>query len=713
MKEKIIAALLMAITTLTTVAPVLAAFDLGDYPGFLFTDHNLNAYVVAGADAKPADVVGMTDLAVRLAGESYEEVSAGGLEVAGGKKEEVPMNTALNGASVFGSTLDDTDLSGLKDSSVTITTSSGSEEYDYSEEVRLTSGIVLETGLTASDPDEDYKADAFLEVGTGSVGYYYVLDDDLDVGYYFNDSSSDYPIEIEFLGKTLTITSATATSITAQVGEKKVLKAGDSVTIGGKTITLQSTTSTSKAVVECGGTTKAIAEGAQGVLCGLEIFVDTVLDDDGITNDQAILIIGTDATKTYDDADPYIGQDEDDPDWVWDLSGLTGNNPTIGILFDQNWNEPDEVVKVGSKLCLPENYACIDLNSYTNKEWQKYKVDTTTEDLYQVGGSTIAQSSGYIIHWHATGGGKDGFNVAGEDTDDVGLWFNTTTDDIQVYWKDPDNNKYTDAGTTYYVTNKTAAGTNMFFFTFKDTNMGVYFTWYPVSAPSDAAMTFNTSSGSDINITIELNNDRFEYLGETDGDTDVANDLRYGTRDISGWEEDTMTETGIIIYDPDAHTAGDSFELGIPTDEAEFTANVIATGPTGAITEGGEFIKKVVPITNAVAKLDSEVSLPVNKHLILVGGSAVNKLSAQAMGLTYPTYGSSGLLPFASGEGYIKVFDGTLETGYVAVVVAGWEAQDTRNACSVLQQYGTFKTQLDGNVAVKVTSVTASGITPA
>jgi hypothetical protein len=83
------------------------------------------------------------------------------------------------------------------------------------------------------------------------------------------------------------------------------------------------------------------------------------------------------------------------------------------------------------------------------------------------------------------------------------------------------------------------------------------------------------------------------------------------------------------------------------------------------------------------------------------------------MGLTYPTYGSSGLLPFASGEGYIKVFDGTLETGYVAVVVAGWEAQDTRNACSVLQQYGTFATQLTGNVAVKVTSVTASGITPA
>jgi len=94
-----------------------------------------------------------------------------------------------------------------------------------------------------------------------------------------------------------------------------------------------------------------------------------------------------------------------------------------------------------------------------------------------------------------------------------------------------------------------------------------------------------------------------------------------------------------------------------------------------------------------------------------VGSAAVNRLSATAMGLEYPTYGSSGLFPFAEGEGYIELVDGVVETGKYAVLVAGWEAEDTRDACSVLQQFESFSEQLDGNTAVKITSVSASGIT--
>jgi len=96
---------------------------------------------------------------------------------------------------------------------------------------------------------------------------------------------------------------------------------------------------------------------------------------------------------------------------------------------------------------------------------------------------------------------------------------------------------------------------------------------------------------------------------------------------------------------------------------------------------------------------------------VLVGGPAVNRLTATALGLTYPTYGGSGLLPFAEGEGYIALVDGVVETGKYAVVVAGWEAADTRDATSVLQQYDSFLEQLNGNMAVKVTGVSASEIT--
>jgi hypothetical protein len=709
MKQKVIAAFLTAIMTLTSlVIPVLAQYDLGDYPAPFASGGSLDVYVVVGADAASADVVGAVDLAARLAGESYQEVSSSGVGVTGGKTEEIPLDSALNAAGYFGSTLDDNDIPGLSDTQITITSSSGSEEYDVHEEIQLTSGIELETGLTNNNPDEDFTDKAFLEVDKDSVKYCYVFDDNLDSGYFFNDSSSDYPIEIEFLGSTLTITGADANSLTAQVGDKELLASGESITLGGQTVTLESTT-TSKAVISCGGTTKAVSEGASATICGLEVVVDTLIDDEGTENDQAILVVGEDATKTYDSGDEYIGEDEDDPDWVWSLASLNTNNPTLCVEYDQQLDEPDEVVYMGEQLCLPGDYACIDLNSFVEDNYQDYEVELATEELYQADGSTVRVTTGYVIHWESKGGDDDGFSVGGEDTDDVALYFNASTLDIDVFFKDPDNNRYTYSSS---VLNGTNAG-NAFFFTFEDTNMGMYFDWN--AAGSEGNMTFNVTAGDVIRINFEVSsNNRFDYLGETDSDTTTAYDLMYGSRDISGWEEDTLTETGIVIYDPDSHLSGDSFEFSINGDESDFVTNVIVTGPEGTVTAGEDAIEKVVPVTNAVAKLDSEVSLPVGKHLILVGGPGVNSKTAQAMGYTYPTYGSQMTgEEFGEGEGFVKIYEDVLEDGYAALVVAGWEAAQTRNACSVLQQYSSFADELDGNEAVKVTSVTAEGITAA
>ncbi|PIV68396.1 MAG: hypothetical protein COS07_04180, partial [Candidatus Aenigmarchaeota archaeon CG01_land_8_20_14_3_00_37_9] len=206
----------------------------------------------------------------------------------------------------------------------------------------------------------------------------------------------------------------------------------------------------------------------------------------------------------------------------------------------------------------------------------------------------------------------------------------------------------------------------------------------------------------------------FTNLGTT-ANTEEADELqtKAGTTswiNMGTKDEDHRSLYGIIIMNPKSHGASDEAVFKVPSEQVFATVSV--KGPGSTTTATGTGIKKVVPVTNAVAKLDTEVSLPVGKHLVLVGGPAVNKLTAQALGLTYPTYGSSGLLPFAQGEGYVGLTDGVLEIGKYAVVVAGWEAGDTRNACSVLQQFGTFATQLDGNMAVKVTSVSASGITP-
>jgi S-layer protein (TIGR01564 family) len=219
----------------------------------------------------------------------------------------------------------------------------------------------------------------------------------------------------------------------------------------------------------------------------------------------------------------------------------------------------------------------------------------------------------------------------------------------------------------------------------------------------------------DMRMYWEVTSKSFSNLGVT-ASTEEADELqaKRGTAtytNIGTKDEDHRSNYGVVIMNPKSHGASDEAVFKVPNEQVFAKVSVKSTGSTTTTASGG--VKQVVPVTNAVAKLDTEVSLPVGKHLVLVGGPAVNRLSAQAMGLTYPTYGGSGLLPFAEGEGYVALVDGVLESGKYAVVVAGWEADQTRDACSVLQQFGSFSGQLDGNMAVKVSSVSASGITAA
>lgn len=719
MKTKLLSAILTALLMTSTF---VAAVDLGNYPSFLFTDHNLDAYVVVGSAAASADVVGAVDLATRLAGESYEEVSTGGsVSVSGGKKEDILLNTALNAATAFGSTLNYGDIPGLLHSTVTISTCLGGtscttykDTYDVHDELQFTSGIALETGLTSSSPDEDFKSDTFIEVGKSSVKYYYVFDDALSNGNYIANTSDSYPLEIKFLGKTLTITGASdADTMTIQSGDEYSLNVGDSVTVGGKTITLDNVGSGSSVVISVDGTSGTISSGSQKTINGINIKNKEAFYSTEKADRSATILVGEDVSDTVNDGDAYcIGATdkdtcEDDAVWVWDLAGLTGSDPTIGVMYNKQLDEADEVIGMGKELALPNDYMKIKLDSYVETDYRKYTVESDEiVDLYW--GTYEAVDTKHTLHINGAGGSKDSLETetGSHKTDDLYFYYNTTLDSVQVFYKDTSDNKikYVDVNAS------DGAAAAIGYFTFQDTRLELDLSWNAVN--DNGTLVFKTANGDDLTIMFEKDGSSgFSYLGQTDGDTAYANDLLYGTTDISGWEEDTRTENGIVVYDPKAHLSGDSFEFDINGDESDFKVNVVVLGPSGSTTSGDK-VKKVVPITNAVAKLDTEVSLPVGKNLVLVGGPAVNKLTATALGLTYPTYGSQQTL-FAKDEGYIKLTKDVVETGKYALVVAGWEAKDTRNACSVLQQFGTFETQLTGKMAVKVTAVSASGITAA
>ncbi|MEM5806411.1 MAG: S-layer protein [Candidatus Aenigmatarchaeota archaeon] len=113
---------------------------------------------------------------------------------------------------------------------------------------------------------------------------------------------------------------------------------------------------------------------------------------------------------------------------------------------------------------------------------------------------------------------------------------------------------------------------------------------------------------------------------------------------------------------------------------------------------GGEVVRvlDVNRLQVPVAKLDTEVDLAtVDKNLVVVGGPYVNRVAAALLNVPYRNFDAIKTLYEDLGaidKGLVKAFD--LGGGKVALLVAGWRAEDTRLAASVLQQYERFADKL-------------------
>ncbi|MEM5870239.1 MAG: S-layer protein, partial [Candidatus Aenigmatarchaeota archaeon] len=185
-----------------------------------------------------------------------------------------------------------------------------------------------------------------------------------------------------------------------------------------------------------------------------------------------------------------------------------------------------------------------------------------------------------------------------------------------------------------------------------------------------------------------------------DGNCDVS-DVKLGTQE---WKE--TLDYGTEILGIKEYTARDKVVMKLPADQQKA---VVYVGKLGAAVEGQTYLK-YTPVTAPVAKLDTELSAAdKTKNLVVVGGPCVNKEAAAALGLTFPACGEASGIP--ENAAIIKIVEDYPASGKYTVIVAGWEAANTRTACAVVQQYATLLK--DQNVkAIKVTAATTTGITP-
>ena len=103
----------------------------------------------------------------------------------------------------------------------------------------------------------------------------------------------------------------------------------------------------------------------------------------------------------------------------------------------------------------------------------------------------------------------------------------------------------------------------------------------------------------------------------------------------------------------------------------------------------------IIPISVSAVKLDTEVSNVESKNIVAVGGPCANAVVAELMGNPSDCGSALGI---ESGQALIKLFE---NGDYVALVVAGQDAMDTRLAAQILSNWDDY--DLSGSEMIATT----------
>jgi len=741
----------------TLMSAVALDTTLGDYPmPFIKAKKFSNVAAIVGEASAPDDNTALLDVLSGLEqATSVSKPGSGGTTSYGGasKTEDLQVGKALNDSSDgFGTSVDDDDVDGFQDTTVRIDIDDVSDDYAVRDEIRFGNGCsgattltgnsgiespIVQTGLSY-DRDEDWQDRVFITLLKQSVCYRYTFDTTLAAGNKLSSAKSTDPITINFLGQELEIQNATNTTLVVNSGERFDLKAGESVQVEGKTITLVSATSSNKVRVDVDGVSEIIKEDDEQIINGLEIRAEDVSDDDGIDYDAATLFIGIEARETFKDGEEYIGEDEDNPVWVWQLVNLDGGTPVIGVKFDLALDSPEEgdnpayehPLYEGESLCLPRDYACITFDSMALDDFQKYTIETGISETLYFNQSAADSNTGSItkrvMELSAGGDADSGFQTgdfsgigSGDrnlDTDTIllavfngsdGYTAGLTQNSTLAFFREEQDG----SDAIWFLNLSGAPGGHsgrgnvtdrVFFLDYKDSLIPITANW--TDSMENASNCGGVAGGGCGQLMFMLNESAahgssdfvmsvwfrpktsdassLDFLGTVEGTEDTY--LFYGTNDISAFSEDTRTPSGIKIVDPDASRSSDSLEFWIPADIADYKANiVVSTGGKTVSTDGGDSV-----VTDKAPQIQTadEVTDLTTFNAILGGGPCVNSHVARLKEVTYPACGSAS--GFTANEAIIELMD---NGNNVALVVAGWEADDTKRAGVVLKNYDDTK----------------------
>lgn len=756
MYKKVVASFMTALmAAMTLVSPALGATALNTYPSFLGNVGDF--YIVVGENAAASDVAGAIDIAANLAQLSFKETTITGTTTTGltGTERKIVIPQTSSGGQIAGSTANNlpTKLkafhySGLKE---------GTYEYrgvkhNYHEEVELDdSGTTLTLVHGTGSP---VNGTLKMRLENNATTYKFVFDDDVASGDFnaqsANSTTYQNPLKVTIAGREFQIVAIpSTTSFTALIGEVQSLSDGESMTVGDLTVKVVTSYSSSTAKLEVtdpdgnvvkstvnSGTTESISYG--GATYNLKV-LDSRATASGVPGFATVLFGKGDVEKTFDGGSEATVT-EFGSDWKisgkFATAGRVQKGDYIKVAYEPS-SLPDDkrYYTPGSVFNGPNNYFELKFAGYTPDKFAQVTIEPVTgitvyTSTASTGYSTFSGLNGIKITSDVSGTITNGTNGY----DEAYILFNASSDTANwrpYYWV-----AFKDKATGRIV-NTTTSFPAVFYNT--SVELGLSYGGPGAEKTFNVLVARYAGSNSTLlgNVTIanstQITDSKdvlvaIAFQNKTTPSTTSSPELRIGTddtaqsndvkvliesslSDVSTQVGTVVTDDGLQVYTVKSNTEGNKVVLGVPPETVYGLVQFGKIGET-VTTEGGT-VKEVVPVTTAVAKLDSEVtsSDKTGKHLVLVGGPCVNSLVADLNTAGKFAYGCADW----PGRNFalVQVVDDAFATGKQVVVVAGTRAEDTRLASSVLQNYATKLSDVTASsVEVTGTALATATITP-
>jgi len=629
--------------------------------------------IVVGERAAASDTLAAIELAEEL-GDFPDNVDS---NIGRFIREDIPLGLSITSSGQISQELDDSELEGLLDEQISFQ----GDTFDVSEVIILSQAgrdVSVETSLTSNE--EDYEKDVYLEIDRSSINYYFNFEDPIDL----SQTTTTESLDINFLGRPIRIVDIVdADTFTALIGDRKLLRVDDTLIEEGKNIRLVNVGSGGAIVVEIDGQAEVIQEGTSQLIDGLSIFNEETFYEDRREERFAVVVIGTDSLETITDGDGYIGEDEDDPDWVWNIGNLLtvsssnpsasndGTGPFIGltndfVLDDFNDNPP----KIGESIVLPNDYLEIRLDRLNQVEYADYNLifEDSTDLSDALGDGFTSENTIHIETSVDDGlivvpGSLSIANITGSaKTEDIWLFVMSNNNLGVFYLEDNDVKLAGEISTSTQIKfAETDHGDT------KDSDMEFYATY--TAGDQVQIRVRSDEEGIDLNddlvATFDIEGSTIDSLGN-ELNTEEATELTWNGTNIGTNEHDLLTRYGVIVLNPDQNSADDEIRLQIPDDQVQADV-VISKLEPGVNTN----LSNDTTDINNDRRVNGLITLDVDElvvdNVVFVGGPRANDRTKQYI----PDW------QYVSGQAIIKrVTEGNREI----LIIAGTDASDTRSA---------------------------------